>query len=137
MTYDEMATMIRRHEGYSTKVYLDTVGVPTGGYGHAFLPGSPIPPHIADQFLWLDIKQAMEDYDTLDLHLDETRRGVIINMLFNLGKNKFLGFKKLISALKCGDYDKAHDEMLDSKWAAQVKTRAVELANIMQTGEMS
>ena len=136
MTYDEMATMIRRHEGYSTKVYLDTVGVPTGGYGHAFLPGSPIPPHIADQFLWLDIKQAMEDCDSFNLHLDDTRRGVIVNMLFNLGKPKFRQFRKLIAALKDGDYDKAALEMLDSKWASQVKTRAVELANIMKTGEI-
>ena len=132
---DELFDMIRRHEGYSGSVYLDSVGVPTGGYGHAFLVGSEIPQYIAEKFLWLDVYQASKDYDTFDFDLDPTRRGVVINMLFNLGRTRFGGFNSLIGALREKNWKKAHDEMLDSKWATQVKGRAIELAEIMLTGE--
>ena len=41
----------------------------------------------------------------------------------------------MLAAVEEGDYKKAAKEMLDSKWAFQVKGRAVELAKIMETGE--
>ena len=44
----------------------------------------------------------------------------MINMLFNLGLPRLLGFTNMWAAIQAGDYAKAADEMLDSKWAAQV-----------------
>ena len=132
---DKLFDMIRRHEGLSDKIYLDSVGVPTGGYGHAFLVGSPITIDIAEKFFQNDIFIAEQNYKTLKLNLDETRKMVIINMIFNLGLTRFLKFKKFIHALNESNWQKAHDEMINSRWAAQVGNRAKELANIMLTGE--
>ena len=135
MNYEDILKLIKKHEGYSDKVYLDSEGNPTGGYGHAFLLGSKIPSYVAEKLLYLDITEAYENYRSLGLDIDTTRKGVIINMLFNLGLTKFLTFKRLIQALHDKNYTQAAIEMLDSKWATQVKTRAVELSRIMSSGD--
>ena len=73
--------------------------------------------------------------------LDETRRAVVLNMAFNLGKPTLLKFKKFIGALSDDDYETASKEMVtgsnggESKWASQVGKRAYELADQMRTGE--
>lgn len=138
MTYDEVVDMIKRHEGFSEKLYLDTVGVLTGGWGHAFFVGDYIPFYIWEKILWLDIKKAYDDLEKLKLNddLDEVRKAVIVDMLFNLGLTNFLKFKKLIAALRNKDYEEAAKEMENSKWAKQVKSRATELIKMMRTGEV-
>ena len=50
-------------------------------------------------------------------------------MVFNLGMNGFKKFKKMIAAIEKGDDKEVVNEMLDSKWAHQVKGRAWELAD--------
>jgi lysozyme len=66
--------------------------------------------------------------------LDETRQGVLLNMAFNMGVPKLMGFKRALSAMKIGDYNRAGSEMLDSQWARQVRGRAAELARQMVLG---
>ena len=61
---------------------------------------------------------------------------VLIDMVYNLGHGKFTKFVKMREALRHGDYELAAVEMLDSKWATQVKGRATELADMMRTGEL-
>ena len=56
-------------------------------------------------------------------------------MIFNM-RNRFDQFKKMIAALEVGDYDEASAQMMDSRWATTVKTRAVELSEQMRTGVM-
>jgi len=139
MDYDDVMNMIRRHEGFSAEVYLDTVGVPTGGYGHAFHVGSYIPVYVAERLLWLDVKQAEEDYDYVakiyNLDLDPVRRAVFIDMLFNLGLSKFLLFKKFLAAVQREDWPEAKAQLIDSKWHRQVGNRALELEEMILTGE--
>ena len=52
-------------------------------------------------------------------------------MYFNLG-NRLFNFVNMLKALEDGNYDKVADEMLDSKWAKQVKGRSIELADMMR-----
>jgi len=56
-----------------------------------------------------------------------------MNMCF-MGIQKLLKFKKMLAAAEAGDYDKAADEILDSKYAKQVGARATRLAQMMRTG---
>lgn len=63
------------------------------------------------------------------------RRVVIISMVFNMGIDGFKEFKKLIKCIESGDFYSACKEMLNSKWAGQVKGRATRLALIMKTGQ--
>lgn len=74
------------------------------------------------------------------LDLDPARRRVLCNMAFNLGVGTpggtkgLLGFKNTLGMIQRGEYAKAADGMLASRWASQVKGRAVRLANTMRTG---
>ena len=63
------------------------------------------------------------------------RYAVLLNMAFNLGIRGLLGFKTTLEHVRCGNYPQAAAAMLDSKWAAQVKGRAKELARQMEAGE--
>jgi lysozyme len=62
------------------------------------------------------------------------RADALLNMAFNLGIDGLLGFGNTLAAVYRGDYDKAAEGMLASKWARQVKGRAVELAEQMRKG---
>lgn len=86
--------------------------------------------------LYNDIKRVrteLEDFDFF-LMLNEPRQYALIDMCFNLGISRFSRFKKMIAALKEGDYDRAAKEMLDSKWAKQVGQRAITLSEMIRTG---
>jgi lysozyme len=58
-------------------------------------------------------------------------------MAFNLGIPRLKLFKNMWSAIHRKDYERASVEMLDSKWAEQVKGRATRLSDIMRTGELN
>jgi lysozyme len=69
------------------------------------------------------------------LNLDSVRKAVMVNMCYNMGIKTLKQFTSLFVALKQGDFKRASAEMLDSKWARQVKGRAHKLANQMLTGQ--
>lgn len=68
--------------------------------------------------------------------LNEYRQIALVDMCFNLGIQGLLNFKEMIIAFEHNDYEKAADEMLNSKWAEQTKERATCIANIIRTGNM-
>ena len=49
---------------------------------------------------------------------------------------RFSKFRKMLAAMEEGDFDQAAQEMLDSRWAEQVKGRAIELARRMAMGSV-
>ena len=67
--------------------------------------------------------------------LDEVRKSVLLNMCFNLGINGLLGFKNTLAFVKVGDWERAANNMLVSKWAKQVGMRAIELSEMMRKGK--
>jgi lysozyme len=135
MNESDFIAQLKRHEGYRGHVYVDTEGVLTAGWGHALHVGSTVPRAAAELFLAEDLATVRQEFLSLGLELDPVREYVIKNMLFNLGLSRLKGFCKMLAAVRVGDYARAADEMLDSKWACQVKGRAVELAEMMRTGE--
>lgn len=66
--------------------------------------------------------------------LDPVRRGVLINMAFQMGVDGLLGFKNTIKMIEHGDYQGAAKGMLNSLWARQTPARAQRLSNQMRTG---
>ena len=138
MNDKEVMEQIKRHEGYRDTVYYDSVGVPTVGYGHALLEGSRVPAVVADILFEQDFNDAVKAYTILanrwGLDLNPVRRGVMLDMLFNLGVSRLVKFQKFLTALQVKNYDKAADEMLDSKWATQVGKRAEKLSEMMRRG---
>jgi len=121
---------IKRHEGFSSAPYRCT-----SGYGHFMGQGCKISKRVAKLILEEDIHQAQFEVISLGIDfLTKNRREVLVEMVFNLGLTKLLGFKKMFLAMDLRDYNTVADEMLDSLWARQVKNRAVELADIMRKG---
>lgn len=133
MLADDLKAMLMRHEGKRDRMYLDSVGVPTIGIGHNL--NVPISHAAVMQIFEDDLREAQSQC----LHafpwfaeLTEERQWVLINMCFNMGLPRLLGFKKMLAALALDDYDTAAKEMMDSHWAQQVGHRAVELATLMR-----
>lgn len=133
-----------RHEGYVTEIYLCSEGYPTFGIGHMVTEddmehtwpvGTPVTDErILDVFA-KDCEAAYTDACAIFLNLEshpmDVQR-VVVNMAFNLGRSRLGKFKNMISAVNEGNYPKAADEMVDSRWYRQVKTRGVELVDIMR-----
>jgi len=61
----------------------------------------------------------------------ETVRRAMVNMVYNLGINRFGSFKRMISCIQAGDYRGASVHALDSKWADQVGARATRIAQLI------
>ena len=129
--------MLLRHEDLRLKPYRDSVGKLTIGIGHN-LDDNGISKAAAYFIFREDISAAINGVlralPWISL-LDEIRRAVLYNMAFNLGVSGLLGFKRMLAALDRKDYEEAAREMLDSKWAVQVGSRADELANMLRTGK--
>ena len=66
-------------------------------------------------------------------YLDPDRRGVLVNMCFNLGAARLGTFKRFLAALDRRDFNAAADEMQDSLWYRQVGKRAERLAQRMRS----
>jgi lysozyme len=135
MDRNRLIDTLKRHEGYSRRPYYDTVGKMTIGHGRN-LDDKGITPNEARTLLLNDIQDAVDmlrgAYPQFD-QLDSVRQEVLVNMAFNMG-NKVMGFSKMLFALEIGEWEEAAKEMLDSRWAGQVKARATELAEVMRTG---
>ena len=67
--------------------------------------------------------------------LDDARKGVLLNMSFQMGINGLLNFKTTLARVQSGDYFGAADSMLQSKWANQTPQRANRLADQMRYGK--
>ena len=133
---DKLLDQLKRHEGVEKMPYVDTVGKMTIGVGRN-LSDNGLRDNEIEFLLMNDIAAVIEEAKTYDWYdgLSGERKSVIVNMIFNLGKPRFDLFQKFQQALSDGDYQKASDEMLDSKWAKQVGQRAVELSMQMQKGQ--
>ncbi len=140
MNDQKTQALIKQHEGYREKVYLDTKGIPTGGWGHAFHVDSPLTQEICELLFEQDYNNTKTDASKfvsvhmLD-HLSPVRTAVIVDMMYNLGYVKLSKFKRFIKALQKKDYDLAAKEMIDSKWYTDVKSRADRLIRMMKTNK--
>lgn len=133
-----------KHEGYKAEIYLCSENIPTFGIGHAIKEsdleytwpvGTPIEKERIDNAFEDDLNIAVSDANALFLNLqshpDQVVR-VCVNMAFNLGRTRLGRFKKMIGAVNEGNYKKAADEMVDSRWYNQVGNRSIELENWMR-----
>jgi len=69
-------------------------------------------------------------------HLNEARQMALVNMCFNIGFAGFCSFKNMLAALEHGNWLQAGEEVLNSRYATQVKDRARRIAHIIVEGEI-
>ena len=146
-----------KHEGLRLQVYQDTLGIDTIGIGRNLkdrgiskeeLDELDIPTidHVyeygiteADAMLLAENDVQIVEEELLRAHpcvedLDAVRQLVLVDMAFNMGVPRLCKFKKMWNAVHENKFDIAAKEMLDSRWANQVKSRSVKLANAMHNG---
>lgn len=133
---DQLKRLLTEDEGVRAFPYEDSVGKLSIGIGRNLEDRGLRPDEI--QYLFEnDLAEAERELATQPWSSGHgiVRHAVLVNMLFNLGLSRLLGFKKMIAALGRKDYDAAATEMLDSKWAKQVGKRAIRLAQMMRVDE--
>lgn len=139
MTSETLAHLLadlRRDEGLRLMPYRDTVGKLTIGYGRN-LDDNGITREEAELMLRHDALTHLDElYAALPWvkTLDPVRQRVLANMAFNLGIPLLMKFTNTLAAVRRGAYVEAAERMLASKWARQVKGRAVRLAAMMRDG---
>ena len=139
---DKLIATLKRHEGVKHFAYRDSEGVLTIGCGRN-ISGTKIHRGLGisdDEINYMlqndierTIKELSREYPWFNDMEDGARRDAIINMHFNLGRARFAGFKKAIGHMEKGDHDLASVEFLRSKWARQVKGRALEVTDMIKT----
>jgi len=137
---DKLVTQLRRDEGEVLHAYEDHLGFLTIGIGRLIdkRKGGGISSEEAAYLLNNDIDsriKALERALSWFSRLDDARKGVLVNMAFQLGIDGLLAFKNTLKEVEAGNYSKASEMMLMSKWATQTPERAQRLAKQMRTGE--
>ena len=126
-------------EGLRLKPYKDTVGKTSIGFGRN-LDDRGITLGEALQLLHNDLIRCYGECDASIpgfKDLARARQVVLVDMCYNMGIRGLMNFKMMIADVVAGDYEAAAGEMLSSKWAGQVRRRAVKLARIMKSGDLS
>ena len=116
--------------------YEDSVGKMTIAFGRN-LTDQGVSDSEAESMLWNDVQEAIKELeDNLPFFndLSEPRRNALIDMRFNMGLTRFMGFKKMLDAFERKEYGTAAHEALDSKWAGQVGSRAQRDAKMIREG---
>ena len=154
---DELVKMIAIHEGIVLNVYQDHLGINTVGIGRNLDDRG-----ITDGEL-LFMNKTMDDiYDNglteeeayylcmndiaivekellaskpIVNRLNAVRQMILIDMAFNMGVPRLMQFKNMWLAIEKVNYLLACEEMIDSRWAGQVGSRAMKLSVAMKNGE--
>ena len=136
MNIEKLREEIAADEGEVHEIYLDHLGLATFGIGHLVrdddpesgLPvGTPVDNDRVVEAFESDIETDLSDciklYPDFD-DLPEEAQRVIANMMFNMGRPRLSKFKGMKSGVDARDWNRAADEMVDSRWYRQVTKRA-------------
>ena len=132
-------------EGIKYELYLCSENHLTGGIGHLITEwdvdyygkpiGYPVPNEQVNTWFEKDLDVTINDckiiFEEFD-SLPEEAQLVIANMCFQLGRPRLSKFKKFIAAVKEQDWERAADEMKDSRWYKQTTARAERLISRIQ-----
>ena len=144
MNKDKLREELAEDEGCKFEVYLDHLGLPTFGIGHLVVEqdpehgqavGTPVDEERVRQVFNLDIASTLDEckvlYDNFD-ELPEECQLIIANMMFNMGRPRLSKFKGMKAGVDARDWNRAADEMVDSRWHDQVPNRAKRLVKRMR-----
>ena len=141
MDMSRLLESVKKHEGYRNRVYLDSLGKRTVGYGHLCVEDHwednreyTVPE--LERVLEADLNNAIQGAEELCGDCPDLRdqaKEIIVEMVFQLGKTGVSKFRNMWKALKVPDYPTAAKEMLDSRWAKQTPNRAKEMSDHMRS----
>lgn len=135
----ELVKQLKGDEDVIPHAYQDHLGYWTIGVGRLIdkRKGGGLRPDEITYLLNNDIDERIEAL-TRRLpwfqNLDDARKGVLLNMSFQLGVDGLLGFKNTLKLIEEGKYENAAHAMLQSLWAKQTPQRAKRMSEQMRTG---
>ena len=144
MNKDQLREELAEDEGCKFEIYLDHLGLPTFGIGHLVVDGdpehgqpvgTPVDDERVRQVFTLDIASTLDECQVLYPDFDdlpEECQLIIANMMFNMGRPRLSKFKGMKAGVDARDWNKAADEMVDSRWHDQVPNRAKRLVKRMR-----
>tara|TARA_B100000212_G_scaffold124864_1_gene93728 strand:+ start:498 stop:950 length:453 start_codon:yes stop_codon:yes gene_type:complete len=144
MNKDRLREEIAEDEGCKYEIYLDHLGIASTGVGHMITEvdeeyGKPVGTVVEQervrQLFALDIAVTLDECKVLYPEFDdlpEECQHIIANMMFNMGRPRLSKFKGMKAGVDARDWNKAADEMVDSKWYTQVPNRARRLVDRMR-----
>ena len=143
MNIDKLKDQLKIDEGVKYEIYNDHLGYATFGIGHLITAldpeyGMPVGTLISEErvneVFKLDVEKFISETEKVFPKLTElpdTIQLVLVNMCFNLGAPRLSKFRKFIAAINDEQWIEASVEMMDSRWANQVGTRAERLKEIV------
>ncbi len=144
MDTDKLKRELEADEGCVYAVYLDHLDLPTFGIGHLIRKNDPeyglevgaaVSSERVLEAFEEDIQVVLDDCENLYQDfgdLPEEVQMIIANMMFNLGYPRLSKFKGMKAGVDARDWQKAADEMVDSRWYKQVTNRAERLVQRMR-----
>ena len=144
MNKDQLREELAEDEGCKFEIYLDHLGLPTFGIGHLVVDGdpehgqpvgTPVDDERVRQVFSLDIASTLDECQVLYPDFDDLPEDcqlIIANMMFNMGRPRLSKFKGMKAGVDARDWNRAADEMVDSRWHDQVPNRAKRLVKRMR-----
>ena len=140
MNLDRLISRIKQEEGFSPYAFWDDAkgggcGQWTFGYGTcAPGEGCSITEPQAEGELREKVQQCVMDLQEIfkGYHIPSDKEDALLDMLYNLGESRFRKFRKLIAAVKGGDWIEAGKQVRDSIYYTQVTNRAEENAATLE-----
>ncbi len=139
MSDPQLEQKIIEHEGIMKSAYKDSRGYLSVGIGFLIDPKLNAGLSVEECMLILrsrisNLERQLSPYVWFIIQ-NEIRKGVLIEMAYNLGVNGLLGFKKMLSCLGDKQFAMAASEMAQSLWATQVgKNRFEDMQQRMRDG---
>lgn len=145
----QQVTELQLDEGLRLLVYDDAtgqpivpgyrvVGHPTIGYGRALdlsgITNTEASTLLANSLIGLQVElEKLPWY----VNLDDVRKGVILNLAYNMGMSGVLSFTRMIAYLENKNWNSAAYELTHSKWVTQVqRSRSARLIEQLRTGQL-
>ena len=138
MIYQNLKKRIKKNEGFSRKPYKDQLGFLTIGFGHLVLSNEKhllnkkINKKELEKIFINDFNKALNDFNNflkpLSSNIKESE--LLIEMVFQIGIEGVLKFKKLLFNLNKGNKHLVCFEMMNSLWYKQTPHRVKNLITI-------
>jgi lysozyme len=144
MDISKLREQLEIDEGVVYEIYLDHLGYPTFGIGHLIREtdpehgcdvGTPVSEARVEETFAKDIEGVLRDCEVVYpqfASLPGEVQQIIANMMFNLGRPRLSQFKGMKAGVDAEDWNRAADEMVDSRWYRQVGARAERLVERMR-----
>ena len=138
MIYQNLKKRIKKNEGFSSKPYKDQLGFLTIGFGHQILSNEK---HLLnkktnktelEKVFINDFNKALNDFNVFlkPLSSNTKESELLIEMVFQIGIEGVLKFKKLLLNLTKGNKYLVCFEMMNSLWYKQTPHRVKNLITI-------